>query len=218
MLEKRQISAMGAIRPDSIQVNGKDLKVKQRNEGFSSFAKSLYKELDLQYAKFFKMDNLCKLGLLTTEMVVREIQDMDKIAKDKIGVFLMNRRSSLDTDQRFFQTVASSDHFAPSPSLFVYTLPNILIGEISIKYQLTGEQAFFISEQLDESYLFHYTDYLLAQKKLHCALIGWVDFYQEEYSALMMWVESVHLGKNRPLSLEYTPDALHQLTKNNLAK
>ncbi len=39
-------------------------------------------------------------------------------------------------------------------TLFVYTLPNILIGEICIKFKIQGESNFFVSQFVDYKNLF----------------------------------------------------------------
>ena len=73
----------------------------------------------------------------------------------------------------------------PSPSLFVYTLPNIILGEISIRHQLRSENIFFISEEFDESLFVDYCFSLFNQKKAENLLCGWVDLHNNDYDVFL---------------------------------
>jgi hypothetical protein len=67
------------------------------------------------------------------------------------GIVLSNSNASLDADIKYYDSVAN----IPSPALFVYTLPNIVIGEISIKHSFKGENAFFIFDSFDARFYRH---------------------------------------------------------------
>ena len=43
---------------------------------------------------------------------------------------------------RFQETIQHADSYYPSPALFVYTLPNIVTGEIAIRNKYYGETSF----------------------------------------------------------------------------
>ena len=63
----------------------------------------------------------------------------------------------------------------PSPSSFVYTLPNIVIGEICIRHGIKGEGCFFIQEEFDREFIFEYVSDLLKKQKTSMSIAGWVD-------------------------------------------
>jgi hypothetical protein len=79
----------------------------------------------------------------------------------------------------------------PSPALFVYTLPNITIGEISIRNNFKGENAFFIFEQFDAGFIGQYVSSLLNNNNLQVCICGWVELLKEEYKAALFLVEKV---------------------------
>ena len=82
----------------------------------------------------------------------------EKVYKpEDIGVVLANANSSLDTDIKYFETVKD----IASPALFVYTLPNIVIGEICIRHNFKGENAFFIFEEFDAGFIQQYVSNLI---------------------------------------------------------
>ena len=141
------------------------------------FLKEMYYNLELNYLKFFKMDNLCKLGVIGTELLVRKNQDLLK-NKHKIGIILQNKSSSFDSDLKHQEGIKNN---TVSPSVFVYTLPNIVIGEISIKHKWISEGVFFVDEVLDSKLLAQYSNILLKEERTELNLIGWIDVLNDQY-------------------------------------
>ena len=58
-----------------------------------------------------------------------------------------NSNSSLDVDIKHNASIADKEKYFPKPAVFVYTLPNIMLGELSIRHLLRGENIFFVSEK-----------------------------------------------------------------------
>ena len=98
----------------------------------------LYRTHIGDYPKFFKMDPLCRLGLVTTELLLKQSPKAD------YGVLLFNRSSSLADDSAFQDTIQDRNNWFPSPALFVYTLPNIVTGEIAIRNHFQTETNFMV--------------------------------------------------------------------------
>jgi hypothetical protein len=88
-----------------------------------------------------------------------------------MALVLSNSSSSLDTDVRYLETVKTH----ASPSLFVYTLPNIVAGEICIRHGIKGESVFFVSPKFDAEWITSYVDLLLSKGKIEYCLAGWVE-------------------------------------------
>lgn len=149
------------------------------SQSFSEFAKSAYKHLEISYPKFHKMDALSKLAFLASEVVLKDIETKD------IALVFANRASSLDTDLGFQQSINSTENYFPSPAVFVYTLPNICVGEISIRHQLNSENAFFVLDEFNENFLNTYAENLILNQKASCALVGWVELLEENYKAFV---------------------------------
>lgn len=180
------ISNYCLIENNSVVVNGK----KQFESGdvpFSEFAKAAYKSLEFDYPKFFKMDNLSKLAFLASETILKEVVKPEE--EHAIAVVFANKSSSLDTDEKYQASIADKEAYFPSPSVFVYTLPNICIGEISIKHKLQSENAFFVLEDFNATFLSNYTNLLLDTKKAKKVLCGWVEYYDENFKAFVYLVE-----------------------------
>lgn len=150
-----------------------------QTENFLDFAKEVYKSLELSYPKFHKMDNLSKLAFLASEMILKN-NDHSKTA-----LVFANKSSSLDTDFKYQESINSQDNYFPSPAVFVYTLPNICVGEISIKHKMQTENAFFVLDEFDEDFLSTYAKQILDSGKAEKVLCGWVELYQESYKAFV---------------------------------
>ena len=99
-------------------------------EDFPSFAKTLYKESGAEYPKFYKMSDMCKLGFLAAEFLLKDLDEVKVADPDQKALVLGCRASSLHADIEYSRTMND----IPSPALFVYTLANIVSGEIAINH------------------------------------------------------------------------------------
>ncbi|GAA4083769.1 hypothetical protein GCM10022392_00540 [Mucilaginibacter panaciglaebae] len=141
------------------------------------------------------MDNLSKLGWLTVEVLLKD-SGIKRYKPEEIGLVLSNANASLDTDRKYMQSVTD----IPSPALFVYTLPNIMIGEICIRNNFKGEDAFFIFEKFDAAFIEQYVNELLNNDVLQTCICGWVDVLKEDYKAVLFLVEKAEKAKAIPFS------------------
>jgi len=176
------------IVDNSVFRDGKLLFENEKNSTLKSFLKNLYSELQLKYPKFYKMDEISKLGFLASEVLMGKI-NADSLETSEIGVVLSNSQSTLVTDLAHQETINDSNNYYPSPSVFVYTLPNIMIGEISICYKFKGENAFFIFEHFNGDFIAEYINQLFANQKIKACLGGWIDQSEHSYKAFVYWVE-----------------------------
>jgi hypothetical protein len=149
------------------------------------FLAAAYHHFGLQYPKFYKMDNLSKLGWLAAELLLKEGFKTTDYRPEEIAVVLSNSNASLDTDYKYFATIKD----IPSPAVFVYTLPNIMIGEICIRHKFKGENAFFISEAFDAAFIEQYVHGLMDSDNAGACICGWVDVLGEEYMAALFLIE-----------------------------
>lgn len=187
MIDNLKIVAFCSIETNSISINGSKEIIKDKELPFGDFSKQIYKELDLSYPKFFKMDNLCKLSFLTAEILLQNVSISEE-EKNDMAIVLSNKSASLDTDRKHQETINDSSHYFPSPALFVYTLPNITIGEISIRHKVQGENAFFVSDEINFKLLHQYSSSLYLGKKGKHILCGWVEFDGDQYRSFMYLV------------------------------
>ena len=88
-------------------------------------------------SRFLRMDLMCRLGFMAAELLDTNFDAMPDACRERIGVCVESFTGSLDTDIRFAQT--------PRPSIFAYTLPSTVIGEICIRFRLKGPVLSLIS-------------------------------------------------------------------------
>jgi hypothetical protein len=168
----------GAIIKDSARIFESD-------GDLPAFLLSAYQHFKFNYPKFYKMDNLSKLGWLAAEILLKDCFQKGNYTPEETGVILANANSSLDDDQKYSDSIKDT----ASPSLFVYTLPNIVIGEICIRNHFKGEQAFFIQDAFDADFMERQVSYLLDKNMLQACLCGWVDVFEQDYKAVLFLVE-----------------------------
>ena len=181
------------IKNQSIWMNGELLynegnEQEAQTENFPTFIKNAYKFLQTDYSKFFKMDNLSKLAFLAADVLLKSENLSEE--ENNIALIFSNKASSLDTDRKHQATIENSEEYFPSPAVFVYTLPNICLGEISIKHRLYSENSFFIFDRFNAEHLQLYANSLLRSGKAEKVLCGWVDFEENNYEAFLYLVET----------------------------
>lgn len=119
-----------------------------------------YRSLGCEYPKFFKMDPLCKTGFIASERLLRQFRQTQNV---NTAIVLMNRSASLCNDLHYCKTILDKEHYFPSPALFVYTLPNIVTGEIAIRNKFYGESIFYIcdllSDRLNDTQAYGFNDF-----------------------------------------------------------
>ncbi|MES2733966.1 MAG: 3-oxoacyl-ACP synthase [Bacteroidota bacterium] len=157
---------------------------------FEEFIHALYQHLKTDYPKFYKMDNQSKLGLMAAELLLNTQHFLQRNRGEEIGMVLSNAVGSADTDKRYYETVAKPEDYFPSPSLFVYTLPSMVTGEICIKYKIKGETAFFVSDNFRAELLYPYIQNLMKYTETKACIGGWVNYDASGYDAFLFTIES----------------------------
>jgi 3-oxoacyl-(acyl-carrier-protein) synthase len=190
-------------------VNGETLFTNIPGTSKIDFLKSVYKSAGISYPKLYKMDSLCKLAFIASELLLRSNPLKEKYKEEDIAIVIANSASSLEVDTEHQSTITNMENYFPSPSVFVYTLPNILVGEIAIRNQIKGENTFFIFATFDALFTTSYINSLLNSGKAACCIGGWVDFYEDDYEAFLYTVEKDH----ETIKLNHNAENINQLFK-----
>ena len=189
MSDQKKISAFSVVRNNAVSKNGNILFEFEKEKTADDFLLAAYQHFAINYSKFYKMDNLCKLGIIATEVLLNdEAVNNDSYAT---GIVLSNSNASLDADIKYYDSVVN----IPSPALFVYTLPNIVIGEISIKHSFKGENAFFIFASFDAGFTTQYVNNLFETTGIQRCVCGWIDLLKNDYEAVLFLIEKTMATK-----------------------
>ncbi|WP_276681615.1 3-oxoacyl-ACP synthase [Empedobacter brevis] len=174
------------IKNEQVWLNDK-LIYEDNSTDFGSFSKNFFKSFEIDYPKFYKMDHQSKLAFLAAEILLKDENTLNE--NQDIALVFANRNSSLESDFKHQQSIQSADEIFPSPAVFVYTLANICLGEVSIRHQLKTENAFFISENFNEEQLKKYANYLIQKNKTKKVVLAWIDYLQADYEAKMYLID-----------------------------
>ncbi|MDL2262292.1 hypothetical protein LJC11_02180 [Bacteroidales bacterium OttesenSCG-928-I21] len=190
-----KIKSYCRITNEKVLLNGKKLKIERSTETNNTWLSDIYHSLKIQYLKFFKMDNLSKAGFLGAEMICRDIELDNTNNHNDIAIVCFNRSSSLDDDIIYQQTIQDKNNYYPSPAVFVYTLANIVTGEIAIRNKITGETAFYITEKFSPEQIKESITDILTNQNVNGLICGWVEYFQGHCDVLMMYIERENNSK-----------------------
>ncbi len=207
-----------SVSPPFIKLNG-SVAFDQASPEPAEFLKSAYRSLHIQYPKFFKMDPLCKLAFLTAEILLKGMDLLSRYSSEETGLIILNSSSSLETDEKHQESISDRGNYFPSPSVFVYTLANIMTGEIAIRHKIKGENAVFISEKPDIPLMFQVVSELFSMNRVGCCITGWVEAYHERLSSCLMLVENDEKAKSLSRHREiliFDPSNIERIFKENL--
>jgi len=147
---------------------------------------AIVSSLNVVHPRFGKMDRLAQLGYTCVEVLLQGKESIRQYNPEDICLMMSNSSSSLDTDYRYNSTLEA----IPSPALFVYTLPNVVLAEICIKNGFKGENLFFISNTYDTNFMFNQINTLFENGRAKACITGWIDVLENSYRGVVFLVEN----------------------------
>jgi hypothetical protein len=183
--QQASIISYCSISNNSVYKNGEEL-FTGNAENMQQFFIQIYHNLAIDYPRFYKMDNLSKLGFLAAEYVLKDSPADLQARNNEAALVLSNSNASLDTDVKYFHTIEEG----ASPALFVYTLANIVIGEICIRNKFKGNGAFLVFEKFNAAFTVQYVNDLFNNSNTKLCICGWVDVLDEQYKAVLFLVSA----------------------------
>lgn len=200
--QKREFTTTHAIRitPEEVILDQRKLWERNQNAnekleeqegaGHHSLLTSLYKQMIGNYPKFYKMDGLSRLGFVASEILLnaekgetdveRREEEGERLLEERAIIFF-NHSSSIASDRNYKESINDKDNYFPSPSIFVYTLPNIVTGEIAIRNHFHGETSFFILPDKDEKMMEEILQASCRDDQSKSFLTGWIDYEDERH-------------------------------------
>ncbi|MBO6125260.1 MAG: 3-oxoacyl-ACP synthase [Bacteroidaceae bacterium] len=169
------------ITPQSVLIDNEVIDTGQQTG--KALLTYLYKTYIQDYPKFYKMDALARLGFIATELLIQKEQEKrgkEQEAGSERAVIFFGQSSSINADKEFLASIADPENFFPSPASFVYTLPNIVNGEVAIRNNYHGETAFYILPRKDDDMMRMITQATMLDNYHKSILTGWLDYRNEE--------------------------------------
>lgn len=165
------------IKNNQVTLNGNNVFQSDVREEYSDFIRAAFKNVYAEpYMKFAKMDDFCKLALTSVEYL--GVQNVENTA-----LLLHTNSGCLHSDMKHLENISQGAENA-SPAVFVYTLPNIALGEIAIRHKFKGENLTRIVESFDVETLLEDAETLL-KNGADIVVAMYIDYFNAtRYSAV----------------------------------
>ena len=102
--------------------------------------------LDGSYPSSRRMDKYSRLGMTAIALALEDASLDVWTEKRNIGIVTSTEYGCLNTDFDYFATILPDNGIGASPGLFSYTLPSSFMGDVAIRFGLTGS-SFVIHEK-----------------------------------------------------------------------
>lgn len=184
-MERRELDFV-VLNQGYVSVNGREL---EHEASGNALLTELYRNHIADWPKFFKMDTLSKAGFVASELLIKELGEhrlgSEEFAQGR-AIVLFGATASLCADRNYQETIQDKDNYYPSPALFVYTLPNIVTGEIAIRNHWRGETSFYVTEAPDAAQMAFHLACAFQDQVTDSILAGWVDSSRnDDFQAFM---------------------------------
>ncbi len=184
-MERRELDYV-VLNQGYVSVNGREL---EHEASGNALLTELYRNHIADWPKFFKMDTLSKAGFVASELLIKELGEhrlgSEEFAQGR-AIVLFGATASLCADRNYQETIQDKDNYYPSPTLFVYTLPNIVTGEIAIRNHWRGETSFYVTEAPDAAQMAFHLACAFQDQVTDSILAGWVDSSRnDDFQAFM---------------------------------
>ena len=142
---------------------------------------AIYKQHVSSYPKFYKMDMLSRLAFVATEVLLQAEGKERFVDSDDRAVLMFNHSSSIKADRSYLATIADDESCFPSPSVFVYTLPNMAIAEVAMRNLYHGEISLYILPERDDNTMQQVVLASLLDESTRSMITGWLDYEDNDH-------------------------------------
>ena len=163
----------------TIHVDSKGISIDGLKDSLHSVGRQMltdiYKKHVGDYPRFFRMDLLCRLGFIATELLLQSDDEPRFQERSDRAVVMVGHSGSIVADRRYLESISHPDDYFPSPERFVYTLPNIVTGEIAIRNHYHGETGFYLLDEKDETLVSEILLSAFQDPQTQSLIGGWIN-------------------------------------------
>ena len=149
--------------------------------------KDIYTKKIGNYPKFHKMDILCQLGFIASELLLMSEGGERFQKRNDRAVIIFGLNSSYHADVQYQETISDKENYFPSPSLFVYTLPNIVTGEVALRNNYHGETSYLVVENKQQME-WHIDTLTKTCTSFNSMICGWIDAKGKNDFEAELWI------------------------------
>lgn len=166
------------ITPDGAWVDGSLLPCDGTDGGLVT---SLYRQYIGDYPRYYKMDALSRLGFVAAELLLRAAYGNGQRDCGDCAMVLFNHTSSIVADRAYWASVRDEEIRFPSPSAFVYTLPNMVTGEVAIRFGSHGETSLYQLCRRNDLLMRQILAATATDRDAMHIVSGWIDCQDERH-------------------------------------
>ena len=149
---------------------------------------AIYKQHVGNYPKFYKMDMLSRLAFVATEILLQAEGKERFVTSDDRAVIMFNHSSSVQADRSYLSTIADDENCFPSPSIFVYTLPNMAVAEVAMRNLYHAETSLYILPERDDHVMQQVIRASLLDKTTCSMITGWLDYEDNDHFVADLYI------------------------------
>ena len=164
-----------SIRPDGLVLDGQPVPLESTGAALVS---EIFKKRIADDSRFYKMDLYSRLAYVGASLLAKD--SLADCAPEDIALCIGTVNGSVLADRKHISTISDPEAFYPSPSVFINTLPNVVLGEIAVKNGVKGETTLVMLPERDEATLQTVVDVTLAATRPAALICGWVDCTAED--------------------------------------
>lgn len=203
------------VRSNTVILDGKIIfQASNNSENLEAFLINVYRHWGINYPKFFKMDILSKLAFITAEKMLEN----GLVQGENLALVLSNKSSSIVSDIHHQKSIQRAERYFPSPAVFVYTLANIMLGELCIRHKINGENTVFIHEKFEKEKQINYSNYLINNNLCKICLNGRIDVSPHGYEAFFYLTQQQYALDYNINKLVHTPENIEKLYRQTIPK
>lgn len=146
---------------------------------FKTYIKSEFASVSEPYMKFSKMDDYCKLGTTAVELLLNKAGGLSQYNPYEIALVVNTDTGCIESDLAHLDNI-TAEEYNSSPAIFVYTLPNVVAGEICIKNKFKGEGVTLVGETEDPKKI---VEEFCCDANTKAAIYLYVDKLGDKFSA-----------------------------------
>ncbi|MBK7752926.1 MAG: hypothetical protein IPI41_10100 [Flavobacteriales bacterium] len=143
--------------------------------------RACYKAMAMDYPKFHKMDAPSKLAVLVTEPLLQRARQEGADLENRAGLLGISHCGSTVTDQEHWDIRRGTG--LASPAVFVYTLPNIGLGEITIRHRIFGSSLCLLDHEPKTELVLRSIRVLHERDRMEWIVCLWSDIFADRYDA-----------------------------------
>ena len=164
-----------SITPDRFVLDGSPVPLESKG---ADAVTEIFKKFVADGSRFFKMDLYSRLAYAGTALLAKDT--LEGTAPEERACIIFTGNGSVLADRKHLASFSTPGEFYPSPAVFINTLPNIVLGEIAVRFGVKGETSLVMLPGRDDALMDRIVDLTVRSTRPAAVICGWVDCGSED--------------------------------------